>query len=180
MTKQLIYPHLTREKLLNLAGEKFFTRGEDYHKRGLVDLVYHADDAALAKVYGTHVYLVEFGFDEDGFKADCTCPAMEDWHSCKHIVAAGLAVGSKAGKPTHAVGTRAAAQQSLPFEAKYPNLANWVKDGVIEIGRTHYSKSIVRVMAEDDMVWESYARYPSLDHALTAADQAVSQWIKDN
>lgn len=41
------------------------------------------------------------------------------------------------------------------FDEQYPNIAWWVQDGRIEIGRDEYSDSFIRVIDEGGLIWES-------------------------
>ncbi len=69
---------------------------------------------------------------------------------------------------------------SNPFETTYPDLTHWVEaHGWIEIGADEYSTSLVRVLDEGGMVWESEDDYDSLDAALQAADTAIANWLAD-
>jgi uncharacterized Zn finger protein len=81
---------LTHEVLLELAGERYFERGEAYHRGGHVrDLLEH-DGVIAAKVLGTHEYRVRF-WAEDDLIYSCDCPLGVDGEFCKHCVAVGLA-----------------------------------------------------------------------------------------
>ncbi len=62
------------------------------------------------------------------------------------------------------------------FGKQYPNIVAWVRDGWIEIGYTDYSSSFIRVLDEGGMVWEGGQKYPSLEAALAAADDAIAEW----
>lgn len=66
------------------------------------------------------------------------------------------------------------------FTEQYPNLAEWVLDGWIEIGRNGYSTSPIRVCDEGGLVWEGGTRHKSMDNILAEADQAISEWMKEN
>ena len=66
------------------------------------------------------------------------------------------------------------------FAADYPNIAAWVQDGLVEIGRTDYTPSFVRALDEGGMIWEGAARYPSLDAALRAHDAGIGRWLEEN
>ena len=66
------------------------------------------------------------------------------------------------------------------FEAKYPNIAGWVQDGWIEIGRTDFSTSFIRVIDEGGTVWEGKEHYPSISVAFDEAEEAISQWLEEN
>ena len=68
-----------------------------------------------------------------------------------------------------------------PFLAAYPNIAEWVMgSGWIEFGRDDYSNSLIRVLNEGGMVWESKGKYANLDEALKAADTAIDLWFQEN
>ena len=76
--------------MLELAGQTYFDRGEDYHRGGHVhDLVEHAG-VVVAKVAGTANYRVRL-WVEDGLAHSCDCPLGFDGEFCKHCVATGLA-----------------------------------------------------------------------------------------
>jgi uncharacterized Zn finger protein len=81
---------VTRDALLDLAGESYFERGVGYHHGGHVyDLVEHKG-VVVAKVVGTEDYRVRL-WAEDGLAFSCDCPLGLDGEFCKHCVAAGLA-----------------------------------------------------------------------------------------
>jgi hypothetical protein len=66
------------------------------------------------------------------------------------------------------------------FAQAYPHLSRWVQGyGWIEVGQDHYSRSLVRVLDEGGMIWESATRYTSLDEALREAEEAVAQWMRE-
>lgn len=76
--------------MLDLAGERYFERGQRYHSGGHVrDLVEH-EGVVVAKVAGTEDYRVRL-WAEDGLDFSCDCPLGLDGEFCKHCVAAGLA-----------------------------------------------------------------------------------------
>ena len=66
------------------------------------------------------------------------------------------------------------------LEARYPNIAAWVQDGWIEIGRDDYSRSFVRALDIGGMVWEGEATYPTLDAALRALDAGIAAWLGEH
>jgi hypothetical protein len=65
-------------------------------------------------------------------------------------------------------------------EALYPNLAAWVQDGWVEIGRDDFSRSFVRALDIGGMIWEGEVEYPSLDVALQALDTGIAAWLQEN
>ena len=62
------------------------------------------------------------------------------------------------------------------FEQQYPHVASWVQDGWIEIGRTGYDATFIRVLDEGGMIWSSEDDSDTIDHALVAADAAIRAW----
>ncbi len=64
------------------------------------------------------------------------------------------------------------------LEQKYPHIAAWVQDGIVEIGNTDYDPSFIRVLDEGGMIWSGADAYPSLDSALEAADAAIAEWCR--
>jgi hypothetical protein len=67
------------------------------------------------------------------------------------------------------------------FEESYPNIANWVRfQGWIELGRDHYSSSLVRALDEGGMIWEGSAHYETVDEALDALETALAEWMEQN
>src|SRR4051812_37993599 len=143
--------YLSPQRLRALAGAKVYARGEAYAAAGQVRILEHTTDEAIGEVTGSHPYRVELQLKPKGLAADCTCPAMADFGFCKHAVALGLhlldAAPPAAKRPVKA---RRAARDG--FAETYPNIARWVKDGWIEIGRNDYSTSMIRVLDEGGMI----------------------------
>jgi len=75
--------------LRELTGPKVFARGEAYAEAGHVDLVQVAGDDVVAHVEGTETYVVRLT-PSNGLGL-CTCPAFEDFGTCKHVVATAVA-----------------------------------------------------------------------------------------
>lgn len=67
-----------------------------------------------------------------------------------------------------------------PFAALYPNVAAWVQDGWVEIGRDDCSHSFVRALDIGGMVWEDKSQYPSVHAALQALDTGIAEWLSKN
>ena len=77
--------------LLELAGGRYFERGEGYYREGRVrDLLEH-EGAIAAKVVGTEEYRVRFRAEDEELDYSCDCPLGMDGEFCKHCVAVGLA-----------------------------------------------------------------------------------------
>jgi uncharacterized Zn finger protein len=82
---------LSLSVLLNLAGERFFERGEDYYRRGAVHSLTEFEGNLTARVLGTYEYRVKFWAEGDGrLRYSCSCPVGADGLFCKHCVAVGL------------------------------------------------------------------------------------------
>ncbi|MGF1472326.1 MAG: SWIM zinc finger domain-containing protein [Rubrobacteraceae bacterium] len=82
---------LTRGALVELAGERYFERGEQYDRDGLARIFAEHDGTVTARVAGTYEYRVKLQAAEDELRYSCTCPLGADGEFCKHCVAAGLA-----------------------------------------------------------------------------------------
>lgn len=73
------------------AGAKIFARGVEYHQDGLVELIGLRTGHAVADVHGTDTYRTELFSRHGDITGSCTCPAIDEWGFCKHLVAVGLA-----------------------------------------------------------------------------------------
>ncbi|MDQ4064009.1 MAG: hypothetical protein M3122_09035 [Actinomycetota bacterium] len=93
---------LTRGALVELAGERYFERGEQYHREGLARIFAERDGTVTARVTGTHEYRVKLQAAGDELLYSCTCPLGVDGEFCKHCVAAGLAWLGQARGPADA------------------------------------------------------------------------------
>jgi hypothetical protein len=66
------------------------------------------------------------------------------------------------------------------FDESYPALSRWVRlQGWIEIGLVPGSRSLVRVLDEGGLIWESPSAGQDVDAALQAAEMAVDHWLRD-
>jgi len=66
------------------------------------------------------------------------------------------------------------------FDERYPNVAAWVRDGWIEIGRDEYSRSFIRVLDIGGLVWEGEEEYENVDEALSASEVEISARLEEN
>lgn len=167
---------LSARYLREWAGDKVFQRGEDYYHEDCVALRSHTREQAIAEVEGSQPYRVEWKLAGPTVIADCTCPAMSQYGFCKHAVALGLMLidtspSKKPGKIS---------EPADYFGEKYPNIAGWVQDGWIEIGRDGYCTSLIRVCDEGGTVWEGGTRHKSMDKILAEAEQAIAKWMEEN
>jgi|GEM_PF-1903205 len=78
-------------------------------------------------------------------------------------------------RSTRKPGKKAKKQPVQSFLAlAYPNIAHWIEEmGWIELGQDETSKSLVRVLDEGGMVWESSKQHKTLADALDAAEVAI-------
>lgn len=167
---------LSARYLREWSGDKVFQRGEDYYHENCVTIKHHSSEQAVGEVEGTQHYRVEWKIAGPSATADCTCPAMAQYGFCKHAVALGLMLidsspPKKSGKT---------AEPADHFSATYPNIAGWVKDGWIEIGRDGYSTSMIRVLDEGGCAWEGGTRHKSMDKILQEAELAIAKWFEGN
>ena len=80
-----------RHLLLELAGGRFFERGEDYYRRGAVRSLVEHEGTLTARVIGNREYRVRFRAKENGgLSYSCSCPVGGDGLFCKHCVAVRL------------------------------------------------------------------------------------------
>jgi hypothetical protein len=158
---------------------QIYARGEEYLANNHVQLHEHARDEAIAEVTGSQPYRVELRLTSQGLTADYTCPAISDYGFCKHAVALGLYL-IKAQPPTDKKRPKSRTAESDGFTEKYPNIAGWIKDGWIEIGRNGYSTSLIRVLDEGGLVWEGGTRHRSMDEILQEAENAIADWTENN
>lgn len=67
------------------------------------------------------------------------------------------------------------------FSENCPNLNWWVENqGWIEIGQDEHSRSMVRILDEGGMVWESDPKSKALDKDLNGAEMFIAKWIEEN
>ena len=60
------------------------------------------------------------------------------------------------------------------FEAKYPNIARWVKDfGTVELGYDPNTDSFIRAINEGGMPWSGKTQYESVDDAFQDLEKGI-------
>ncbi len=179
MTKPSLQSLLSKKELLELAGDKVYARGANYYHLDHVNLVFYSAHKVIAEVRGSHVYRVDFTVSEDNdFEAGCTCPAMNGWGFCKHAVATGLFLMNTPIQEIEITQKNIKLPPSSEedsFADRYPNLACWIGDGHIEIGRDGYSSSMIRVIDQGGLVWEGGTRHISIDKMLEEAEQEIEK-----
>jgi hypothetical protein len=78
------------------------------------------------------------------------------------------------------VSRKVAATHLNSVAARYPNIAAWVQDGWIEIGRDDFSSSFVRALDIGGMIFEGKTHYDSLDEALSDLDAGIAAFLEEN
>ena len=175
---QTLKSFLSEKLLQKMAGDKVFYRGETYYEEGAVKLVSHTMTSVEAEVEGSFPYFTTLSLKNNQLDATCTCPAMQDYGFCKHAVSVGLYLIHNAPATTQRA--RKKAKIHDPFLENYPNLARWAEDGVIEIGRSDYTASTIRVYDEGGCIYEGGTRHTTIHNMLIEADQKVKKWFDDN
>jgi hypothetical protein len=66
------------------------------------------------------------------------------------------------------------------FEKTYPNITDFVADGVVEIGYEYNTKTFIRAYDEGGMVWEGKGKYKSPDDALRDLEEGLKNWFEEN
>lgn len=90
MSDNLLNALRDNRRVRELAGEKFYGRGERYFADGAVrSLVMHAGKLG-ARVEGTGDYTVVLWFEAGTLRFSCSCPVGDDDLFCKHCVAVAL------------------------------------------------------------------------------------------
>lgn len=102
-------PRFDLKALRDLAGDKVFARGEDYHRDGQVVILSIRADCVVAQVAGSEDYRTELSGRGVNIEGRCSCPAFTDWGFCKHMVATALAANA-AGPDAEAAGAGALAR----------------------------------------------------------------------
>lgn len=176
MAQKTLKMLLSKDKLQDLAGEKVYTRGLDYYAQNCVKLLFYEPFQAAAEVHGTHPYRVDFNvYGEENLEVDCTCPAMHGWGFCKHAVATALLLLETT--PKENIAPKSKPEKPDQFSKTYPNLANWIQDGWIEIGRDGQSASMIRILDEGGLIWEGGTRHKSIDKILAEAEEQLKDWM---
>src|ERR1043165_4156930 len=82
---------LRRRDIRQLAGERFFARGERYFDEGRVHGLTEYRGQVAAKVSGTEDYRIKLWAERGRLGYSCSCPVGDDGEFCKHCVAVALA-----------------------------------------------------------------------------------------
>jgi uncharacterized Zn finger protein len=82
---------LTDTFIRQVAGDLYYKRGVDYHRRDLVVSLERSGNTLEAIVSGTEDYAVTLFSDGKKFIYSCECPLGDEGRFCKHCVATALA-----------------------------------------------------------------------------------------
>jgi uncharacterized Zn finger protein len=113
-TARGILPPVSWLEVAELADEGSYARGEDYARRGQVEMVAVTDESVSALVLGTTVYDVLLRRN----RSSCTCPVNISGAVCKHIVAVAL-VAAGAIEPSQPA-------EAEPANDAVPALVDWL------------------------------------------------------
>lgn len=64
------------------------------------------------------------------------------------------------------------------FENRYPNIAQWIQYGVIEIGFEYGRDIVARAINEGGVVWEG-GNLKNLEKALESLDEGIKKWCDE-
>ena len=66
------------------------------------------------------------------------------------------------------------------FSETYPNITHWINSlGWIEIGQDEYSRSLLRLLNEGGLVWESDDTQGTIDEALQTLEAELVEILKE-
>jgi SNF2 family DNA or RNA helicase len=90
---------LSHETIKNMFPDSFYRRGLQYYYQFRVEQLSNEEKEShwTAKVAGSELYDVEADIFEEEIFYHCSCPAFEEYHTCKHCVAVLLEIASKLG-----------------------------------------------------------------------------------
>ena len=161
--------NLTRDVMLELAGESYFERGEDYHRGGHVhDLVEHAG-VVVARVAGTEDYRVRL-WAEDDLVFSCDCPLGLDGEFCTHSFAEGffhlvvplevevneVAVGAAIDSPAHDPALILALDEIAVLTERDVRRSTQPQILVVEVRARYHAPDTVEVHVHDSTLREFF------------------------
>ncbi len=126
------------DALREREGDKFFARGQDYFKKGQVEILANEPARVLARVTGTEVYRTVLTCQGKRLGGECSCPAFEVWGVCKHMIAAALAV--------NALGAQKEPQGPSPLQRIHNHLAT--------LSAERLAAMVLDLAERDDMLFQ--------------------------
>jgi len=91
MTKTALTTILTKDAILDIAGDAYFARGANYFSDGAVESLTEINGIINARVGGTQDYRTKIWVSKNDLDYSCSCPLGRDYEFCKHLVTTGLA-----------------------------------------------------------------------------------------
>ncbi len=61
----------------------------------------------------------------------------------------------------------------------YPNIAQWIQDGTIEVGFEYGRGVVARAIDEGGVTWEG-KKFKNLEDALEALEKGIKKWCDEN
>ncbi len=139
--------YLTSSRIRQLAGSRYFDRGEGYFLGDRVIRLVERNGKITATVAGSHDYRVRIWNDGGGLEFSCDCPiGMRDGDFCKHCVATALAwleQQSGSGKPDRNKESR---NPAAGDEVTTDDVGDWLKS----LSQGALSDLLMDAAAEDE------------------------------
>src|SRR5271154_6893944 len=83
---------ITLQELKILVKEPYLTRGKEYFRDRLIELISIKSDRLEARVAGSSIYRVSIVYSDKKLVGTCSCIAFFDYGPCKHIAATGFTI----------------------------------------------------------------------------------------
>lgn len=147
MLSRSLTSKLTRERLLRLAGDRAFDRGERYMQEARVGEIVEDGDSLVASVHGEMRYRTILTIGRSGITGSCTCPVGDEGTFCKHCVAVGLRwlatdvpappTPARRAKQGARTGNRSAPERSITMKDVRAHLATLPSATLVELVVQH-------------------------------------------
>jgi hypothetical protein len=66
------------------------------------------------------------------------------------------------------------------LEQRFPNITEWLQDGLVEIGQGSWSDAFITASDEGGVIFEGKRKYASLDAALEDLEAGIKKWQEEN
>lgn len=126
---------LDSDTLFDLAGARYFQRGDRYVEEGRVGPIRESEFAIEGIVEGERTYGVRIWIEGSRIVAACSCPVGETGAFCKHCVALALSWLRRpgAGSPLLALGRPQVRAAVEPVDSIRPFLESLDRDALVEL-----------------------------------------------
>jgi len=165
---------LTADSMLNIAGYKFFERGEGYCATGAVEDIVESRGAIKATVAGTHDYKVKIQVYHNELDYICNCPVGQRGLFCKHLVATGLAwLQEQQGRPP----------VKNKIKNKTPNIFETIRGHLATLDKKQLINIVIE-QAEDDaafrnsLLTKALVKLPISERDLTEHKEFIRKAIQ--